>query len=298
MDSSEKLKLLVIGKSKNPRCFKHVKSLPVQYEANKKAWMTGEMFTSWLRKMDRDFQRQKRKVLFFVDNCTAHPDFSGLSAIKLIFLPPNTTSKLQPMDQGIIKNLKVHYRKNMLLRYVAAVDGKQEFSINLLDAIHMLSTAWKSVLPQTVSRCFSHAGFEHSVEPTDEDESTMEEDLEYIWDRFNNDEVAFDDFVGVDDDLAVSAEMTDKDIAATVLEKHTEILNESDHSADEDISDQPPPTAFEALSGLSAVRRYIEAHSESNSSIASACHDIEQCIFVCMQNKVYQSKLTSYFNPV
>ena len=150
MDGSEKLKLFVIGKSKNPRCFKHVKSLPVQYEANKKAWMTGEMFTSWLRKMDKDFLKQKRKVLFFVDNCTAHPDLSGLNAIKLIFLPPNTTSKLQPMDQGIIKNLKVHYRKNMLLRYVAAVDGKQEFSVNLLDAIHMLSNAWKSVLPQSV----------------------------------------------------------------------------------------------------------------------------------------------------
>ena len=135
------------------------------------------------------------------------------------------------------------------------------------------------------------------MDPTDEDESTLE-DLGYIWDRFDNDEVAFDDFVGVDDDLAISAQMTDKDIAAIVLEKHTETLDESDHSNDEDISDQPPPTAFEALSGLTAVRRYIEAHSESNSSIVSACHDIEQCIFVCMQSKVYQSKLTSYFNPV
>lgn len=106
MAGSEKLKLLVIGKSKKPRCFKHVKSLPVQYEANIKAWMTGEMFASWLWKMDRDFERQKRKVLFFVDNCTAHPNVSGLCAIKVIFLPPNTTSKLQPMDQGIIKNLK------------------------------------------------------------------------------------------------------------------------------------------------------------------------------------------------
>lgn len=33
----ENEKLLAIGKSKNPRCFKNVKSLPVNYEANKRA---------------------------------------------------------------------------------------------------------------------------------------------------------------------------------------------------------------------------------------------------------------------
>ena len=34
---TEKLKLLVIGKSKSPQCFRGVKSLPVDYDANKKA---------------------------------------------------------------------------------------------------------------------------------------------------------------------------------------------------------------------------------------------------------------------
>lgn len=36
---TEKRKLLVIGKSANPRCFKN-KFLPVKYKANSKAWMT------------------------------------------------------------------------------------------------------------------------------------------------------------------------------------------------------------------------------------------------------------------
>jgi len=44
MDGSEKVPLLVIGKSLNPRCFgkKNNKArLPLEYTANKKAWMTG-----------------------------------------------------------------------------------------------------------------------------------------------------------------------------------------------------------------------------------------------------------------
>ena len=40
MDGSDKLPLLVIGKAANPRCFKNVKPLPVQYHANKKACVT------------------------------------------------------------------------------------------------------------------------------------------------------------------------------------------------------------------------------------------------------------------
>ena len=39
--TGEKMKPLVVGRSKNPRCFKRVKldSLPVTYRHNKKSWM-------------------------------------------------------------------------------------------------------------------------------------------------------------------------------------------------------------------------------------------------------------------
>ncbi len=78
MTGSEKLPLLLIGRSANPRCFKNVKSLPVEYISNKKAWMTAAIFEEWLKKYDNKFAKQKRKVAFIVDNCTAHPHVQGL----------------------------------------------------------------------------------------------------------------------------------------------------------------------------------------------------------------------------
>jgi hypothetical protein len=39
MSGTEKLPLLIIGKSAKPRCFKNAK-IPLEYTANKKAWMT------------------------------------------------------------------------------------------------------------------------------------------------------------------------------------------------------------------------------------------------------------------
>ena len=42
--AGEKLPLLVIGKSANPRCFKNIEKLPLPFESNKKAWMTAAIF--------------------------------------------------------------------------------------------------------------------------------------------------------------------------------------------------------------------------------------------------------------
>ncbi|XP_019636442.1 PREDICTED: tigger transposable element-derived protein 4-like [Branchiostoma belcheri] len=108
----EKEKPLVIGKSRNPRCFKNVnvKSLPVHYYNNRTAWMTSGIFEDWLKKFDRKLGREKRKGLLFLDNATSHPELQ-LRNLKLIFFPPNTTSVLQPMDQGIIQTTKTKYRK-------------------------------------------------------------------------------------------------------------------------------------------------------------------------------------------
>ena len=54
--------------------------------------MNGEIFTQYVTKLDRRKKRDNRKIALIVDNCTAHPtDIQGLQAVKLCFLPPNTT---------------------------------------------------------------------------------------------------------------------------------------------------------------------------------------------------------------
>ena len=69
MTGNDKLPLLIIGKSANPRCFKNKKTLPTPYTSNKKAWMTSEIFTDWLRNLDQKLQKKKRKIAMVVDNC-------------------------------------------------------------------------------------------------------------------------------------------------------------------------------------------------------------------------------------
>lgn len=110
---SENLKPLVIGKSKRPRCFKRVNSLESDYEVNKKAWMTSAIFEQWLLKLDKCKNEMKPKIILFIDNCIAHPSSiqKKLKFITLAYFPSNMTSKLQPLEQGIIKSVKVHYQQ-------------------------------------------------------------------------------------------------------------------------------------------------------------------------------------------
>lgn len=101
--TGEKKKLLVVGKSKQPRCFKGVKALPVDYTANKNACMTQEIFSQWLIKCDNELDR---KIVLLVDNCTAHNVSLNLKNIKLVFY------RLIPhhLFTPVIKELFVHLK--------------------------------------------------------------------------------------------------------------------------------------------------------------------------------------------
>ena len=55
---------------------------------------------------DREHQPQKRKIPLLVDKFLAHLVLEKLENIKLVFIPVNTTSVLQPMDQGVTRSVK------------------------------------------------------------------------------------------------------------------------------------------------------------------------------------------------
>jgi hypothetical protein len=97
-------------------------------------------------------------MLLLVDNCPAHPVLQKLENIKLAFLSANTTSMLQPMDQGVIRSLKCHYRKLILLIMVECIEKKQDHAVTLLDAIRCIEKAWRRVSDKTIHNCFRYAG--------------------------------------------------------------------------------------------------------------------------------------------
>ena len=80
--------------------------------------MDEALFEEWVRGMDKKFSSEGIKVASVIDNCPAYPQIENLKSIKLIFLPLNTTSQNQPMDQSMICSLKARYRKNVILKII------------------------------------------------------------------------------------------------------------------------------------------------------------------------------------
>ncbi|GBP89083.1 Tigger transposable element-derived protein 4 [Eumeta japonica] len=160
MSGSCKRKLLVIGKAKKPRCFKNIHSLPVTYENNTRSWMTSQIFEKWLRSWDAELKSGGNKILLLVDNRPAHPVVSNLKCIKLVFLPPNVTSVLQPMDQRVTKASKTQYRKLQVLQMIQNIEnGEDTKSLSVLDANLMILEAWEKVTQTTIANCFCHTDF-------------------------------------------------------------------------------------------------------------------------------------------
>jgi hypothetical protein len=65
---------VVIGKALKPRCFRNINiaGLPIKWYANKKAWMTGNIFCDWVKTFNMKMKAQGRHVILMLDNATCH----------------------------------------------------------------------------------------------------------------------------------------------------------------------------------------------------------------------------------
>lgn len=164
---THKLPLLVIGKAQNPRAFKNCQ-LPVTYRATSRGWMTRTLFSEWFK---TDFVpevkkflhtiEKPQKALLLIDNAPSHPqeEISSDPNFKILFLPPNCTALIQPMDQNLIQNVKVAYRKKLLTHVVSQEDGDiitllKQFSLK--EAVINLDFAWKSITENNVLKSWSN----------------------------------------------------------------------------------------------------------------------------------------------
>ena len=113
-----------------------------------------EKWNEWLRWLDNQLVERS---LLLIDNCPTHMDGSSISLkhLQVEFLPPNTTSHIQPCDAGIIQNFKVNYRAILVSKWVKNIDnGEVIRNINIKEAVEMVADAWGNVRSTTIKNCW------------------------------------------------------------------------------------------------------------------------------------------------
>ncbi len=92
-----------------------------------------------------------------------HPVDLKLFNITSLFFPPNTTSKIQPLDQGIIRCFKVHYRSQLIKHIISSctlASIPDQVVVTALDAVCWIKSVWNDVSESTICNTFRTAGFE------------------------------------------------------------------------------------------------------------------------------------------
>lgn len=123
------------------------------------------------------------KALLILDNAPSHPSAEELvkttkdGKIWTIYMPPNVTPLIQPMDQNAIRLVKMQYRSSLPSKIVSSESNDIVGFLKghtLYDAASMLGLAWNSLKQDTLSKCWNKILYATDLEFDEEDDIPLE----------------------------------------------------------------------------------------------------------------------------
>ena len=301
---SQKLPPWIIGKARKPRCLEqtgvYMENLPIIWRYNGEALMTAILFEEYVRWFDR--QMSGRNVCLLVDELSAHVAGKellswdlpkSLANIKLVLFPTNTPSVHQPLDQGIIRSWKAHYRTRWLAYMCNEYDthGNPLGSTNVLKAVRWLTDAWENnVTPTTIRRCWNKSGLlAPDSSPQDEawkncvyeDSQTFHDTMTRIQEQIEHlarkrrirSAMTVATFVSPPDE---TVDDDDEHHFESLLDAYSTGGAERDHETDEEDVNVAPILEGEALDLLSRLRLYEEQQENGNKVVISSLNTYER----------------------
>lgn len=298
------LKMVVIGKSNKPRAFKNI-DLPVHYYGQKSAWMTKDLFKKWfnecfvpeVRKWLKD-HNFPQKALLLLDNAPGHPSEEELTTedkcITAMFLPPNCTALIQPMDQNIIQFVKQDYKKNLLLRAVSKDQPIEKTlkEFNMKDLVFALSQSWSALPSSTIKSSWKKLWPDIITTPSNDPQISVTsevieqvatetqispEDLE-VWCR------------GMDKEENVFLEMSDEDIIKEVSNNTTNDQEDNDDV----IATAPQVTDQDAVNAFELGLQWAEENGTSYNELL-LLRRLRDKALISRYNNLKQKKIDEYF---
>ena len=264
--------------------------------------MTSLIFTDWIKSFNRSMKLQNRKVLLLLDNAPSHiVPSTDLSNVEVHFLPPNTTSHIQPMDAGIINAFKAHYRRRQVNHLIDAFEAGQKADVALNDAtsIRYTGLAWDAVSPNTIKNCWKRVGLfddgsTDSVQTQEcHDYGNIFERLAQAFDIPTERLMSTNDFEAVDTCLSTENTMTEDDIL--------EMVRGNEEEEDEEEPDEEPvrpPTLAEARNALNVLRRFAESNTNFSDRSISAMKQLEGEVLGIAVASKKQTCINKYFKNV
>lgn len=240
-DGSEKIKPIIIYKIKRPKCFGQTfnpNSLAFYYH-NSTARMNSFIFINWLKEFNKKMRVEKRNVLLLIDSCASHAitneDEEELGNVRVEYLPPNTTSSFQPLDEGVTKIFKTNYRAMLVNKIAHQIEDHNEYTMpDVREAICLIKRAWDLVSKETIQYYWDRVKIVSNIYYQQDSiidvESEQRKEVEGIWRQLNKINTfgelsieSVNSFIEFDNHVPTSEMLTDKQIVDQVkLVEYTE----------------------------------------------------------------------------
>ncbi|XP_069408380.1 tigger transposable element-derived protein 1-like isoform X1 [Ovis canadensis] len=164
-----KLKPLLVYPSENPRALRGCSkaSLPVVWRSNRNDWLTPVIFQEWFTSCFCPAVENycashglPHRALLLLDSAPCHPaHLGGLSAhVRVEFLPKNTSTLIQPMNQGVITTFKAQYLRRTLSQLAQEMGGADRPSVwefwrsyTVMTAVDNIAEAWAELQPAAMN---------------------------------------------------------------------------------------------------------------------------------------------------
>ena len=304
MDGSDHKKLSVIGKAKNPHCLQKkykmtVNEMAVDWYASKNAWMTGDIHHRIMTKFNNQMRKASHHVLYVCDNASSH-QVQEYSHIKFLMLPPNATSIVQPLDQGILHSVKRRYEKKLAEIYLVSAENNKDVNtilkqLDIVAATNMIHYAWKERSSTIIQNCFHKAGFKHhSLDPEQAPEEPPVAPAPDVWNKVQRwmGDVQFDEFVASEPKAPTTQPMTDEEIINLVCTENDAPQEESNDEEEEN----PPAKLIKSTNEFLTIINQQKAFMKRNKLPVEL---VEQLATLIVGNQIAlcskQKEVTDYF---
>lgn len=126
--------------------------------------MTLALFYDYLLGLDFCIKKQyDRHVFPLMNNCSPRGPIESpleLQRLKVKFLPPDTSSRLQPLNVGLFAAIKVCYRCHLMECAVGRADvwAKELYKVVIMTAMRWLLKVWKKITLNVISEFLRRTG--------------------------------------------------------------------------------------------------------------------------------------------
>jgi DDE superfamily endonuclease len=315
---SIRLPLWFIGKAKTPHALRRVntEALGCIWRWNQKAWMKTDIMAEWLRFFYSVAGSNNRRILLLLDNFSAH--LAGIEEapppdnIRVIFLPANSTARFQPLDQGIIANFKVYYRKQWLDYCIeqALLNKDPIKTMNIRQCLIFAVEAWKLVRETTIQNCYKKSSVliegpvqrtidSPSIEDLAQEGTGIEASYERIASVVGRSQIMeIGRILNPIEETLIEASIEEMGSLEEIIDHH--LAPDSEEAIEGDNSELliKLPTTHQALDHAQQLFEYLSIEDPDNSQELQVLRDVKQRLVGRAINTARQTQIDSFFRPI